>query len=312
VEDLRKCQLTRDLLAKHCMAPWFEDYIKGAWVRYCIGQDHGSSVYRICEITALNGSKNYKINNQTVNQNFALKHGASTKDFPMDRTSNSTFDEREFDRLVKCADHDKIKLPTKKQLEKKTTEMAKLTGQPVTEDDINAMLARKNQINSTKHSAAWLTMEKSRLNQARTLALRRQDYHESKTIDLQLAELTASNPVTQPREDDRADILAKVNERNRKANSEAVRKAEQMDAERKRRDRKLAAAARASASPAPSTLLAVKNGMSRPGTPNVSRKADGTSTRASPLPPSALSHVDTLSNGFEASIASVEVDLGDF
>jgi RNA polymerase-associated protein RTF1 len=29
LEDLQKCQLTRDLLAKHCMAPWFEDYAKG-------------------------------------------------------------------------------------------------------------------------------------------------------------------------------------------------------------------------------------------------------------------------------------------
>jgi DNA polymerase elongation subunit (family B) len=29
LEDLQKVQLTRDMLAKHCMAPWFEDYVKG-------------------------------------------------------------------------------------------------------------------------------------------------------------------------------------------------------------------------------------------------------------------------------------------
>jgi RNA polymerase-associated protein RTF1 len=27
--DLSSCRLTRDMLAKHCMAPWFEDYVKG-------------------------------------------------------------------------------------------------------------------------------------------------------------------------------------------------------------------------------------------------------------------------------------------
>jgi RNA polymerase-associated protein RTF1 len=187
------------------------------------------------------------------------------------------------------------------------------------------MLARKNQINSTKHSAAWLTMEKSRLNQARTLAYRRQDYAEMATIDTQLAELTASMPVTQVREDDKTDILAKVNERNRKANVEAVRKAEQMEADRKRRERRLAAAARASSSPAPSTL-AVKNGISRfvsaanapnvlahpfarsrPATPSVNGKPTaGTS------PTSALSKVKAVEISFEASIAAVEVDLGDF
>lgn len=29
VDDLCKCQITRDQLAKHYMAPWFEDYVKG-------------------------------------------------------------------------------------------------------------------------------------------------------------------------------------------------------------------------------------------------------------------------------------------
>jgi RNA polymerase-associated protein RTF1 len=34
--DLDKCRLTRDLLAKNCMAPWFEDYAKGAAPVTCI------------------------------------------------------------------------------------------------------------------------------------------------------------------------------------------------------------------------------------------------------------------------------------
>lgn len=29
VEDLNKCRLSRDSLAKYCLAPWFEDYCKG-------------------------------------------------------------------------------------------------------------------------------------------------------------------------------------------------------------------------------------------------------------------------------------------
>jgi RNA polymerase-associated protein RTF1 len=29
MEDLNKVRLTRDALAKHFLAPWFEDYIKG-------------------------------------------------------------------------------------------------------------------------------------------------------------------------------------------------------------------------------------------------------------------------------------------
>jgi hypothetical protein len=29
IHDLEKCRLTRDVIAKHCMVPWFEDYVKG-------------------------------------------------------------------------------------------------------------------------------------------------------------------------------------------------------------------------------------------------------------------------------------------
>jgi RNA polymerase-associated protein RTF1 len=103
------------------------------------------------------------------------------------------------------------------------------------------MLARKNQLSANKHSQGQLTMEKSRLTQARTLALRRQDYVEVKEIDVKLADLAATTTAIVPREEDDTDMLAKVNERNRKANLEAVRKAEVLDAERKRRERRLAA-----------------------------------------------------------------------
>lgn len=129
------------------------------------------------------------------------------------------------------------------------------------QSDVSAMLARK-QMMSSKQSAVSVRMEKSRLTQARTLALRRQDLAEVRSIDAQLAELNAANPEVD-REDMAVDIMAKVNERNRKANLEATRKAEQMEAERRKRERKLAAAAKASNSPAPLVLAALKVGVPR-------------------------------------------------
>jgi RNA polymerase-associated protein RTF1 len=29
MEDLEKCRLTRDSVAKSCMAPWFQEYVQG-------------------------------------------------------------------------------------------------------------------------------------------------------------------------------------------------------------------------------------------------------------------------------------------
>lgn len=185
----------------------------------------------------------------------------------------------EFEWLTKSAERDKVKLPMKKELNKKMEEMTRLSTAIITEvqvpqvpvrrsvdlyepqSDISAMLARK-QMMSSKQSAVSVRMEKSRLTQARTLALRRQDLAEVRSIDAQLAELNAANPEVE-REDMATDIMAKVNERNRKANLEATRKAEQMEAERRKRERKLAAATRASNSPVPSSLAALKIGISR-------------------------------------------------
>lgn len=101
------------------------------------------------------------------------------------------------------------------------------------------MLARKSQLQASK-STGMSAMERSRLHQARTLAQHRHDWNEVATIDAQLAEVAArTSEQEQPaRADGVQDMLAKVNERNRKANMEVVRKAEIAEAERKKKERK--------------------------------------------------------------------------
>jgi RNA polymerase-associated protein RTF1 len=187
------------------------------------------------------------------------------------------------------------------------------------QSDVSAILARK-QMMSSKQSAVAVRMEKSRLAQARTLALRRQDFTEVQSINGQIAELNAAYPEME-RENTAADVMAKVNERNRKANLEATRKAEQMEAERRKKERKLAAAG-ARNSPVPSALAALKIGTSRyarslpsqdhtlnilprPVTP----RPDGTKSESTTM---ATSVIPDMNDSFEASIADVEIDLGDF
>ena len=99
------------------------------------------------------------------------------------------------------------------------------------------MLSRKHTLDATRQNPAHSTMERSRLQQARTLALRRQDQAEVAVIDVKLAEIAASMPSSQSRTEESSDLLAKLNERNRKLNMEQVRKAERAELERKRRER---------------------------------------------------------------------------
>jgi len=77
--------------------------------------------------------------------------------------------------------------------------------------------------------------------------MRRQEYDEVKKIDTQLEE--ANKTMSPVKHDGTVDLLAKVNERNRKANAEAVRRAELVESERKRKERKLAAMNRGTPTP---------------------------------------------------------------
>jgi len=101
------------------------------------------------------------------------------------------------------------------------------------------MLRAKSQLqgDSGKPQAAnWATLERARLTQLRTLAMRRNDKAEVTVLDAQLAELP---PAPIESTGDASALLAKVNERNRKANLDAIRRAELQEAERKRRERRL-------------------------------------------------------------------------
>ncbi|KAF8153059.1 hypothetical protein B0H34DRAFT_722097 [Crassisporium funariophilum] len=310
--DLEECRLTRDKLVKHCEKPWFQDYVTGAWVRFLIGQENGQAVYRICEIKNLAPDlvKPYKIDDKLVNQALELKHGKSVKIWNMDKVSNGAFLEKEFDRLVRTCSTEDVKLPTKRSLEAKLAQMQKLITQPMTEGDISAMLKRKSQLQINKPTG-MTTMERSRLNQALTLASRRQDWAEVEEIKAKLAEEAKRTP--EPARNESIDMLAKVNERNRKANMEAVRKAELAETERKRRDRKLAAQNGGVVTPSdPSARLRTVPRMfnsntptTRPGTPVVNT----TAPIADPLASKAV----VSGSSFEATlIDSLEIDLGDF
>ncbi|KAF8641267.1 hypothetical protein AX16_010097 [Volvariella volvacea WC 439] len=273
----------------------------------------------------------------------------------MDKVSNAPFEQKEYDRLVKVCAAEDVKLPTKQALERKVTQITKFISQPMTEQDINIMLQRKKELQqlSQKRPTGLSTIERSRLLQAKTLAIRRQDYVEVAEIE---AKLAAASTANEDGEDNgrgeevrrkispEAEMLARVNERNRRANMEAVRKAEVAEMERKRRERKLAAmgvggggggeGGSGTASPVPvdpSARLKTKPRMfnaatpSRAGTPNAG-SANGTpvvqATTVTTLavggvPPRPVSPLalggSSGKQSFEASIIdSIEVDLGDF
>lgn len=287
LEDFEKCRLSRENLVRYCLTGRFEEMARGAWVRFLIGANSGQSIYRMCEITAIVPGEPYMVDGSTVDQSLELRHGKAVKLWKMDRVSNSRFTAEEFADWKRHCEADQTKLPSKKSVTVKQATIARLQAQPLTEIELSDMLQRKSLIQPTKPTSTTITMERSRLLQARTLAERRQEYAEVERIDEELAKLPSVS--NEDREPSASDILAQVNERNRKANLESIRRAELAESERKRRERKQGG---------PKSLLRTNGSAppSRPITPSVSVKTgDGNDI------------------SLEKSLAeSVEVDLGEF
>ncbi|KAJ7165141.1 hypothetical protein C8R46DRAFT_1098266 [Mycena filopes] len=352
-EHLQKIWLTRDALARHSVSPFFEGIVKGCWVRYLIGQEAGRRIYRICQIKGLSPApKAYKITpDRTVNQVFELKHGKAEKVWQMDRSSNEPWGPDEFKRLMDTYKQEELALPTRREVDERYAEMQELIKKPVTEEDVSAMIARKRQLLAAGATTSGLNVaERSRLTAERTLAMRRQDWDEVRRVEKLLGmapegsdsargtpgpegeggEAAKDGAVNGAAPDRRAaepDRLAKVNERNRKANAEAIRKAELADAERKRRDRKMQKQQLAEGGVDmrildPSARLRTVPRVwesatpgSRPGTPNPATLGTGTATPlkgVSPAPTSKLANAINAATFETKIIESIEVDLGDF
>ncbi|KAJ7078218.1 hypothetical protein C8R44DRAFT_896031 [Mycena epipterygia] len=277
---LQKIALTHDALAKYCTLPWFEKIATGAWVRYYLGSEEGQWIYRICEIKGFSTtSQPYKLGDRMTDHLFELKHGDAAKIGQMDNTSSAPWTAYEFKRLVDTCATQRVPMPTRKDVDEHFTETQELITRLVTEMDINDMVTRWYQLVAQGTPVTSIVAERSRLMTQLTLAQRRQDWTEVAAIDVIDAQLTKVEAPMGNVPDDR---LARVNERNRKANLEAVRCTEVLEAKCKCRERK-------------------NRGKAGASVPELR-----TGSVSSELTPTVKSFDEA------ALIDSIEVDLGDF
>ncbi|KAF8327164.1 uncharacterized protein EI90DRAFT_2975148 [Cantharellus anzutake] len=339
VDDLSKARITRDMLAKYCFRPWFEELVKGAWIRYNFGPDQsGRPTYRICEVVdvGVHLIPPYNLDDKTrINKQLELKHGSLQKCWNMDRVSNGPFPQDEFDSLMRHLKRDDVNPPRKSALEKKHQQILMYSKQTMTESDLQAMLRAKNEVLDNRPSFQTLLARKATLNQQLTLAQNRRDQKEIGRIEGELAELSSDAT----KRGEMADRTTIVNERDRKANLESIRNQEEAERERRRKaalGASMVASQNGSRSGSPfikadlsarvKTMPKLVHEMksranmvlvtvlmpvsSRAGTPNV----DGPTKDAKTTPfSSSIADTPALSsNSFDALTSSIELDLGDF
>ncbi|KAL5520841.1 RTF1 [Sanghuangporus sanghuang] len=315
IRDMENLRVSREMLVQYAYMPWFEEFAKGSWVRILSSLDENkNAVYRMCEIAgvATPAENTYKVDDELLDIRINLRYGNSVKATTLESISNGYFEEPEFERLKALLDHDKLKLPSPRDIEKKQDQYKVFRNHVLTEADVSAMVERKSRLFITKTpNMSQISMERAELARKRDLAQRRRDFAECSQLNEQIAvydQLLERGVYEEKKED----ILTKINERNRQANREAVRRAEAAEVERKRK----AWMARVAANSRPGTPGVQKSdtpGGSPGGTPKLHatlKVPDSDGKRAiSPLPGKGPLGKRT----FESIVAnSVEIDLGDF
>ncbi|KAL8292609.1 hypothetical protein RQP46_001221 [Phenoliferia psychrophenolica] len=305
-ELLKSVTVTRSKLAEFCAAPWFESWVKGAWVRYLIGQDdEGQPRYRLCQVEGVTDYPDhpYKIENVKTTLQLTLRFGSAVRSFEMSAASDSPPTDREFGRLSSTLTSEKMSLPLEKDLQRVLENLNRRKEYTMTEADLSAALAKKG-VNPSQ--------SKARLIIQRDFAKRNEDMEAFEQAQAQLDKLEAPPSPGGTSHESEADRMKKLNEHNRAKNRAEIKKAETRGQDERRRQ--AAALARgdagvkvdASARVKTLTRLTYDRGdtPSRPSTPTPGTPTNGLATP----PPGLAKHKPTK---IEEVAKSVAIDLDD-
>ncbi|KAK9368001.1 hypothetical protein V1509DRAFT_653559 [Lipomyces kononenkoae] len=228
VDDVNRIRIGRTLLAKYCHYPEFDRCAADCFVRINIGYNEykQKEIYRVCQIKAVIESKTYSFMNRTVNTSLLVTHGSSEKIFEMGVCSDKPFTEEEFDTWKHAVKHDKLSLPSRRLIDSKFQQLQKMRERTLSPEEINTMIDIRQLLSSNLPTNA--VIQKSVLNQKRLIALNNGDMEEVAGIDTQINAIDQRQTMKLSNIglDTPLQMLAKVNERNRRANQDEIRKAE--------------------------------------------------------------------------------------
>ncbi|KAH0564901.1 hypothetical protein GP486_001717 [Trichoglossum hirsutum] len=237
LKDFERCKVGSRNFAEVCFYPGFEEAIVGCFVRVCIGDDKQTrqNVYRLAQIKGFSKGRPYAMtgankSNFVTDQYAVCSHGKATKDWPFIACSNGDITDAELERYRRVLEFESSPMPTKASLIRKTRDIDGLIRRSWTEEEIAKKLERSGAIYQR-----LLPLERKTIKNRREEAVRRGDEAEVAKCDAELAalegpKLAFGTSLTQtpvrPKEKGQQDRLAEINRRNRKANAEAVRKAQ--------------------------------------------------------------------------------------
>lgn len=324
LDDIRSLTLTRTRAAELCCTDFFSDYVKGMWVRVSVGfakDDPKREVkYRVAEVKFdIENQKYYEVENQATTKTLNVVIANSSKVISLDRISNSPIQENEWLFLVGECQKFKVPIPTKKEISRKLNSIIKYQDWVKDEATITLQVRAKKAMRAQGQGPTTLTIsERLRLESERDQAAAKNNTELVERLNSLLEQ--ASAPVVKS-----DTLMSELNERNRRANREEIRRAEIAASELRRQHMKAHGTSHA-VRPDPSARVKTNPRMTyetKSGSPSRATPS-ASDPNASPRPeevnPSSATAVAAAKakgppTRFEEMVASrvhIDIDIGDF
>ncbi|SPN97463.1 related to Pol II transcription elongation factor [Cephalotrichum gorgonifer] len=245
--DFERLRISRSNFAEVCFKPGFEDTLTDCYVRVLGKPQGGRQCYYMVCIKGFVTGKAYAMPDASgrkqvvTDQHILVGIGSKTEQYPFIAMSNGKFTEDELEGYKKTLQERGLALPRASALDRKLEDLRRLVSYELTNDEITAMVDRKNflrrkydpetrerlqrSIAEAKESknfvfAAQLQEELDALGKASGLAFR--------------TSLTPQKQASQSPGVGQQERLAQLNAENRRRNNEAVRKAQLHERQRAR------------------------------------------------------------------------------
>lgn len=193
--------LTRSTVERWLFRRFFADALVDAFVRVCGGgvREDGRPVYRFARIVAVSNAplqKAYRVGATLTQTTLSLRFGTSTRTFRIDVLSNGACTEEEFCRWRAEMAANGLPLPKRHAIAQKAAFLRECAAAPVTDDDVNFMLAQKKLMGGGKALIRNFAQEKIELLRLRDAAEEAEDAEAAARIDDALLQLEAEQSAT--------------------------------------------------------------------------------------------------------------------
>ncbi|VDO04732.1 unnamed protein product [Rodentolepis nana] len=224
LEQLMQVRLTRDRLETWVHYPFFDELVKGCFVRIHVGVQSDVPIYRISEIVNVKEmSKPYDLGKTRTNKGLVLRRGKDEHTFRIMFVSNSRFLPQEFESFKRIAAQTGMRLPTMDFIAKKYREIQKAINEPVCDEKVVEQIVQSKR--RFRKAPTNFAMRKAELMKQREVAKENNDEKEVERIDADIEELESQAERIERKRTVGFKEISSINQKNRELTLKRVEEA---------------------------------------------------------------------------------------